>query len=203
VLCLVFTTSACWHFTTRTKSGPEPASGLDPEALIVSVEDVRRIANSEELAAHAHSDLRRPSPGDFNAPGTCRAVGNSEASYASGWTQYREVGYSGVTDDIQLGGRPMIDKVSQAVVVYPDGGAASGALHALDAQLTACADLHDNAFNFTLDRPDSATVRLSSQGWSHQYRVKASVLVSVGVLGIEPAEPIATTILQTMTDRIK
>jgi PknH-like extracellular domain len=63
--------------------------------------------------------------------------------------------------------------------------------------------LHDNAFIFTLDRPDSSTVRLSSEGWSHQYRVKATALVSVGVLGIEPAEQIATTILQTMTDRIR
>ena len=35
---------------------------------------------------------------------------------------------------------------------HPDAGAASGALHALDAQLTACADLHDNAFIFTMDK---------------------------------------------------
>ena len=46
-------------------------------------------------------------------------------------------------------------------------------------------------------------MRLSSQGWSHQYRVKSSTLVSVGVLGIERAEQIATTILTTMTDRIR
>lgn len=203
VCCAAFTVSACWNFNAQVKSGPAPAAGVDAEALILSVEDVRRIANSEELATHEHSDLHHPSPGNVNAPGTCRAVGNSEASYAGGWTQYREVGYSGVTDDIEPGGRPMIDEVSQAVVVYPDAGAASGALHALDAQLTACADLHDSAFIFTLDRPDSSTVRLSSQGWSHQYRVKSSTLVSVGVLGIEPAEQIATTILTTMTDRIR
>ena len=131
VCCAAFTVSACWNFNAQVKSGPAPAAGVDAEALILSVEDVRRIANSEELATHEHSDLHHPSPGNVNAPGTCRAVGNSEASYAGGWTQYREVGYSGVTDDIEPGGRPMIDEVSQAVVVYPDAGAASGALHAL------------------------------------------------------------------------
>jgi hypothetical protein len=35
------------------------------------------------------------------------------------------------------------------------------------------------------------------------YRVKSSVLVSVGVLGIEPTEQVANTVVQTITDRIK
>jgi hypothetical protein len=35
------------------------------------------------------------------------------------------------------------------------------------------------------------------------YRVKGSVLVSVGVLGIEPTEQVANTVLQTITDRVK
>jgi hypothetical protein len=33
--------------------------------------------------------------------------------------------------------------------------------------------------------------------------VKSSVLMSVGVLGLEPAEQIAATVLQKITDRIK
>ncbi|BBX95225.1 hypothetical protein AWC15_13520 [Mycobacterium lacus] len=193
---------ACSH-GAPAKTGAATASGIDAEALLLSVEDVRRIANSEELASHEHANLHQPSQGNINAPGACRAVGNSELTFASGWTQYREVGYSGVTDDLEPGGSAMIDEVSQAVVIYPDGGKASGALHGLDSQLTACADLHDSAFDFTLERPDSTTLRLNSQGWSHQYRVKSSVLMSVGVLGIEPAQQIAATILQAMTDRIK
>ncbi len=35
------------------------------------------------------------------------------------------------------------------------------------------------------------------------YRLKSSVFISVGVLGIEPAEPIANVILQTISDRIR
>jgi hypothetical protein len=55
---------------------------------------------------------------------------------------------------------------------------------------------------FFLNKPDITTLKLSSAGWSHVYRVKASVLVSVGVLGIEPTEQVANTVLQTISDRI-
>ena len=43
---------------------------------------------------------------------------------------------------------------------------------------------------------------ITDNGWSHQYRARKSVLMSVGVLGIEPAERIASTILDNICDRI-
>jgi hypothetical protein len=46
------------------------------------------------------------------------------------------------------------------------------------------------------------TLRLRSAGWSHLYRTKSSAQ-TVGVLGIEPTEQVATTVLQTITDCIK
>jgi hypothetical protein len=58
-------------------------------------------------------------------------------------------------------------------------------------------------YDFALNKPDTSTLKLSSAGWSHVYRVKSSVLVSVGVLGIEPTEQVANTVVQTITDRIK
>ncbi|WP_407688252.1 hypothetical protein [Mycobacterium sp. HUMS_1102779] len=45
-------------------------------------------------------------------------------------------------------------------------------------------------------------MELTSAGWSHLYRTKAAVLVSVGVLGIEPTEHIADTVLHAITERI-
>jgi hypothetical protein len=63
--------------------------------------------------------------------------------------------------------------------------------------------LHDPNYDFKLDKPDPSTLRITDAGWSHQYRAKNSVLMSVGVLGIEPAERIAATILDNITDRIK
>ncbi|OOK82639.1 putative lipoprotein LpqQ [Mycobacterium kansasii] len=67
--------TACSHKGTSAKPSTTttPLSGAD--ALIIGVEEVRRIANYEELTAHSHADLRHPPPGDLNAPGPCRRPG--------------------------------------------------------------------------------------------------------------------------------
>jgi hypothetical protein len=96
----------------------------------------------------------------------------------------------------------MIQTVSQAVAVYPDSSTARGVLHQLESSLQACAALHHPSFDFTLDRPDPSTVRISANAWSHVYREKSSVLMSIGVVGLEPADQIARLVLQTATDRL-
>jgi hypothetical protein len=68
--------------------------------------------------------------------------------------------------------------------------------------LQACADLHDPNWNFTLDKPDPSTLRITAEQWSHLYRQKSHVLISVGVVGLESAEQIAATVLRMVTDRI-
>jgi hypothetical protein len=195
----VLAISAC---SDQDKSAPtsNPASRAD--SLIVSVEEVRRIANYEELTAHTHADLRHPPPGDMNAPGPCRAAGISDVTFGTGWSEFRSAGYHGITDDLKPGGPAMIQTVSQAVAVYPDSSTARGVLHQLELSLQACAELHHPSYDFTLDRPDSGTIRISANAWSHMYREKSSVLMSIGVLGLEPADQIARLILQTATDRI-
>ncbi|GAB7141665.1 sensor domain-containing protein [Mycobacterium riyadhense] len=200
--CVAVAITACSHNSPAAKqTAPAPASGAD--ALIVSIEDVRRIADNEELTAHSHADLRHPPQGDLNAPGPCRAAGTSDLTFASGWSEFRSAGYSGVTDNIEPSGVAIIDSVSQAVAIYPDANAARQALDQLESSLQACIALHDPNYDFTLDKPDSSTLRITDQGWSHLYRAKNAVLISVGVLGIEPAERIATDVLQVITDRIK
>lgn len=203
IICsAVVAITACSHQGTSTKpSTTTPASGAD--ALIISVEEVRRIANYEELTAHSHADLRRPPPGDLNAPGPCRAAGTSDLTFASGWTEFRSAGYSGVTDDIDPGGKALVDSVSQAVAIYPDAHEARAALDQLEASLTDCMALRDPNYGFRVDKPDPTTVRITDEGWSHLYRVKNAVLISVGVLGIEPAERIASTVLDAISERVK
>ncbi|WP_197501181.1 sensor domain-containing protein [Mycobacterium sp. 852002-51057_SCH5723018] len=173
------------------------------ESLIVSIEDMRHIANFEGLSPYAYADRHLPSQADVRAPAPCRAVGSSEVTFAAGWKQFRGVAYSGTTDDLEPGGVSPMNQVSHAVAVYRDAGAARGALDRLESTLNDCASLHDSAYDFSLDKPDPSTLRLRSAGWSHVYHVKSAMLVSVGVLGIEPTEQIANTVLQTITDRIK
>ncbi len=199
VWCALAGLCGCSHHDTA--AAPAPVSRVD--ALIVSVEEVRRIANYEELTPHAHADLRHPPVGDLNAPGPCRAAGTSDMTFAPGWTEFRSAGYSGVTDDTLPGGIALIDSVNQAVAIYSDAAAARSALDRLETSLNACVALHDPKYTFRVDKPDSTSLRITDSGWSHQYHVKNAVLMSVGVLGIEPADRIASTILDQITDRIK
>lgn len=199
--CAVVALTACSPGSRSANPGTAAVSRAD--SLIISIEDVRRIANYEELTAHSHADLRQPPAGDLNAPGPCRAAGISDVTFGTGWSEFRSAGYHGITDDLKPGGPAMIQTVSQAVAVYPDSSTARGVLHQLESSLQACAALHDPRYDFTLDRPDSTTVRINARAWSHVYREKASVLMSIGVLGLEPADQIARTILQAATDRIK
>lgn len=198
ISCAVAVLTGCSHHST-----PSPPAATGADALIVSVEEVRRIANYDELTAHEHANLRNPPAGDVNAPGPCRAAGTSDLTFASGWTEFRSAGYSGVTDDIDPGGLALVDSVSQAVAIYPDSHAARSALDQLANSLNACVALHDVKYDFKLDKPDALTLRITDHGWSHQYRAKNSVLMSVGVLGIEPAERISTDILDLISNRIK
>jgi hypothetical protein len=63
--------------------------------------------------------------------------------------------------------------------------------------------LKDPNYAFTLDTADSTTLRISAEEWSHMYREKSGVLISVGVVGLESAPQIATTVIQMISDRVK
>jgi hypothetical protein len=69
--------------------------------------------------------------------------------------------------------------------------------------LQACAELKEPNYTFSLDRADSATLRISAEEWSHLYREKSGLLISVGVVGLEAAPQIATTVIQMISDRVK
>jgi len=197
--CVAAVISGCWHPSNPAK--PTLPPGVDD--FIVDIQDVRRIANEDSLRPHAERDLHRPPPPDANAPGPCRAVGHNELTFGSGWSEFRSAGYHGVTDDIEPGGNEMINGVTQAVARYPNPDVALGAFRQLESSLQACVALHDPNYDFTVDKPDSSTLRITAQEWSHLYRGKSGVLVSVGVVGLESADQIAGTVLQMITDRIK
>lgn len=181
----------------------EPPQHAYTESLIVSLEDVRHLANFEGLQPYSYADRHHPVPGNLHAPGPCRAVGSSDLTFTAGWKEFRAVAYSGADDDPRPGGIAPINEVTHAVALYRDTDAAQDALTQLESTLGQCASLHERAYAFTLSKPDPATLKLSSEGWSHLYRAKNTVLASVGVLGIEPTEQIAYRVLQTITDRIR
>ncbi len=193
--------SACSHSPSDTAT---PAQHAYADSLIISLQDARRIANFEGLQPYSYADRHDPPHETVGKPpGPCRAVGTTDLTFAGGWKEYRSVAYSGSTDDLRPGGIAPINEVTNAVVIYPDATAARGALNQLHSTLDQCVSLHHTAYDFTLNQPDTATLRLDSDGWVHLYTVRKSVLVSVGVLGIQPTEQVADSVLQTVTDRIK
>ncbi|MGD1173138.1 sensor domain-containing protein [Mycobacterium seoulense] len=194
--------SACGHSPGNTAA--KPPDHAYAESLVISLADARRIANFEGLQPYSYADRHDPPRETVgNPPAPCRAVGSTDLTFAGGWKEYRSVAYSGSTDDLRPGGIAPINEITNTVVIYPDAAAAGGALNQLHTTLDQCAALHHNAYDFALNKPDSATLKLGSDGWIHLYTVKSSVLVSVGVLGIEPTEQVADTVLRTVTDRIK
>jgi hypothetical protein len=96
----------------------------------------------------------------------------------------------------------MINGVTQAAARYANSDAAQGAFRQLESSLQACIALHDPNYTFTLDKPDPSTLRISADQWSHLYRTKSALMVSVGVVGLESADQISNSILQIITNRI-
>jgi hypothetical protein len=170
--------------------------------MIVGIDDVRRIAKADDLASRAEADTHKPAPSDATAPEPCRVVGHNELTFGSNWTEFRSAGYHGVTDDIQPLGRAMINGVTQAAARYANSDAAQGAFRQLESSLQACIALHDPNYTFTLEKPDPSTLRISADQWSHLYRTKSALMVSVGVVGLESADQISNSILQIITNRI-
>lgn len=170
--------------------------------MIVSIDDVRRIANADDLSPRAEAGLGKPPPADTNAPGPCKPVGHNELTFGNGWSEFRSAGYHGVTDDTSPGGNAMVNGVSQAVARYPSTDAALNAFHQLETAVQACNALHDPNYLFTLDKPNPSTLRITADEWSHLYRIKSAVMVSVGVVGLQSADQVAATVLRMVTDRI-
>jgi hypothetical protein len=191
--------SGCSHSSTPAKA-PSTVTRIDD--MIVGLDDVRRIAKADDLAPHPEANLHKPVPSDASAPGPCGVVGHNELTFGSNWTEFRSAGYHGVTDDIEPLGRAMINGVTQAVARYANSDAAQGAFRELATSLQGCFDLHDPNYAFTLDKPDPSTLSIGAHQWSHLYRIKSSVIVSVGVVGLDSADQIANSVLQIITDHV-
>jgi PknH-like extracellular domain len=190
--------SGCSHSSTPAAS----PTVRHVDDMIVGIDDVRRIAKADDLAPRAEVDTHKPAPSDGTAPGPCRVVGHNELTFGSNWTEFRSAGYHGVTDDIEPLGRAMINGVTQAAARYANSDAAHAGFRQLESSLQACNALHDPNYAFTLDKPDPSTLRITADQWSHLYRTKSALIVSVGVVGLESADQISNSILQIITDRI-
>jgi hypothetical protein len=172
--------------------------------LIVSLDDVRRIAAFNGLQSGPGSQVERPRHSNSDAPGPCRAVFDQEVAFDGGWTQFHSVTYNGDTysgvGQTQVRG---VAEAIQAVGIYPDHGTAHAVFDRLVQELTACTALHADNYDFAINMADPTTAVLNSSLWKIIYRVKSSVLINVAALGLPQSEETAQTILRTITDRVE
>ncbi|TDZ42799.1 hypothetical protein CCUG63695_02775 [Mycobacteroides franklinii] len=194
--CVMIVTSAC-----GSGDDANAAPNIDVNALIVSIEDARNIANVNDLSSHLPGDIKRPSSYDSESPPPCRPVFNQESTFGSGWVQFRSVTYNAATNTMPGKPRGVAD-VIQAVGVYSDDGAARGAFDQLAPALASCIALHAPRFEFTLGKPDASTITLNSNLWKIVYKVNASVLIDVAALGFSDSGTVARDITDTISSRV-
>lgn len=171
--------------------------GLSADTLIVSLEEVRRIADFPDLNSQPLLDVRQPGglhQYDSQYPSPCQVTFDQDVAFGNDWKQFRSVGYVGAGNY----------GVTQAVGVYPDPPAARAAFDRVASALTACSALNVPNFGFTVRQPDPSTIeRCVDNRCFDAFRVKSSVLINVDVAHFpRTAEQIATTVLQTISDRI-
>ena len=190
--CLIAVISSCAGEHHRFTATASPPPSIDPDTLIVSVEDVARIAHFDDLTSDPQLDRRAPGDLDAQSPAPCRAVFDQQAAFGEGWTRFRSVWYSGANNK----------GVTQAVAVYPSDDAARNAFDRVSSALTACSALHADGFDFTTRKPSASTVSACFEQCRVMYRWKSSVLIDVSVQHFSDSERIANEVANAIADRI-
>lgn len=201
---IVMAIPACSHPSTPVRQSGKPTPGITADKLIVSVEDVRRIAGVSNLAAAPGSDTHQPRHFSSNKPAPCQAVFDQQSAFDGNWKQFDSATYSANIEKGQGETRVReIADIGQAVAVYPDETTARNVFDRLVTNLKACPPLHVRNYNYTIENTDPSTVALSTDAWEVIYQVKSSTLINVAALGVEQPEQTARTVAQTIADRIK
>lgn len=208
--CAVVAVSGCATAHSPTASSATTSS-VSAESLIVGLDDVRRITGTSNLTSVSDSDPNQPSRNtdDPDAPVACRVTWGGQATFASGWKQFRSADYRGSTQPT-VGGAPgatgLLD-IGQAIATYSDESAAHAAFDRLGPALATCSAQGAKNYVFTVNKQDPSTVALNypQHDRAKVYRVKSTALIYVGILSLPTQRPdqLARTVLQTITDRIK
>lgn len=212
--------SACAHTessTTTTTAVVSSAATPTADSLIVSLDDVRRVAGVDDLMADPRGDEDQPKHLSSSPPGRC-AVFDPQVAFGSEWSQYRSTVYNGL-DQAASAGSPApaapgsVDAVIpappkplmiiQTVAVYPDADEARAAFENIIPALIECSALHAKYYDFTVDQPDASTAVLKYPNeFEGIYRVASRVLIQVSAGGFSRTGRVADAILQEISDRV-
>ncbi|WP_255788226.1 sensor domain-containing protein [Mycobacteroides abscessus] len=190
VLALVV--SSCTNAKTRE------SNDIDPDSLIVSVEDVEQISNFQGFTPDGYVKKEQPTPLDPSAPAACQIVFNQGMIFGADPKAFRSVVYSGKTGGYVKG----VNQIVQSVAVYSEAATAQSTFDHLKPELAKCSDAHIKNYEFTLTQPNSSTIFLDSKYWKAAYRVKSTVLASTSSTGFQHPELVTQGVLDAMTERV-
>ena len=177
--------------------GPAPIAlaAPNPDALILSVEDVAAISANTGLVPDPARDLRQPAGNhqyDAQYPAECRAIFDQDVAFA-GAAPFRSVTYTGAANR----------SVTQAVGIYGSGIDAKAALRVLATNLLACSDQNVADMSFSLQVLDPTTVAVCFSQCSTLYRASGPALIGVTAERFGDSDRIATSVLQQVAARAK
>lgn len=204
--CAIVFVCACAHPGAPARPRTNPTAGIAIDGLIISVDDVRRIAMFDGLTQQPQLEMTQPPTPNPNAPIACQAVGNTNRTFGNNWIIFHAVSYTAAVGSATPAFHTrVIALVRQTIAAYPSSDAAHTALDGLVSALAECAALHANAdYQFTMEMldPSTATLKSTDNTWTETYRVKSSVLIDVLVSGLPSHGPTANSILSAITDRV-
>lgn len=186
--------AACLPVAVAPVAAADPAPP-NPDAMILSIEDVGAIAGYTGLVADPALDLRQPGGNhqyDGQYPSDCHAVFNQDDAFGA-VGPFRSVTYTGAANR----------SVTQAVGVYPSGMAADVALKNLATSLLACSNQNLPNMTFSLQVLNATTVALCFSQCSTIYRVVGPVLIGVDAERFGDSDRIATAVLQQVVARAR
>lgn len=180
-------------------SGAEPPADIAADSLIVSVDEVEQIASFKGFTQDQTMRANEPHP-DSRAVQECKAVYDQGVIFGGGPKEFRSVSYGGTTGS-QIKG---VAEVVQNIGVYQQAELARSAFDRLMPALRGCFELHIKNYDFAVGQPDPATIVLTS---NHKvaiaYRLKASVLTNVVVIGLQHPDLVTRGVLDAITERIQ
>lgn len=196
-LAIILYVGGCGPVSLETNA--EPQKNVSADALVLSADDVGKIAGFQGFMPEHTIRSDRPRLIDPGAPKDCGAIYDQNVAFGAAFKGFLSVTYGGLTDEYVK----RVVSVTQDIGVYPDVATAHRVFDQLVLGLTKCSSLQVENYRVDVTRPDSSTIFVVTNGGKSEYRVKSSVLMYAGVGGLSNSGQVAHTVLDTIADRVQ
>jgi hypothetical protein len=185
---------------TGTTTPHQRTTAASPDQLLLSVEEVRALAEFEPLSADGSPVLSEPQP-DPMATGACKAVLDQQVIFGTDVDDFRAASYGAATDTGpgQIRG---VAIVTQAIGRFPSTESARSAFDRLAPAIEECNQLQVKNYEYDVHNIGGNTLSLHSNVADIVDRVDGATLVHVSVVGLPHSGRIAEDVVQRIGDRI-